>query len=84
MFLGEGRESLLVIDVQRGCARVTVGTPAPCCATATAAASRPVAPVAAASTATPGGAFEAGVDLQEDLLLLLSARLGSGLALQKS
>ena len=84
MSLSQSGERRLVVDVQRGTGGGgPVGTPAPSSTATTAAAWGPVSAVAAAaSTTTARGALEASVDLEEDLLLLLSTSLGCRLGLR--
>ena len=83
--LRQSGERRLVVDVQRGAGGGgSVGTPAPSSTAATTTAWRPVSTVAAATTASSArGTLEASIDLEEDLLLLLSAGLGGVLNLQK-
>ena len=74
---GEGRERLLVIDVER-CSSRAVHPTTPRSTTRTATGTTLATTVTAAATATTGGTLKAGIDLDEDFFLLLSFGLWGG------
>jgi hypothetical protein len=80
--LGQGRERCLIVDVESGTACCAVGTTASAAPTPTAA-GWPIASVTTAATTTTAlRTIKAGVDLNENLLVLLGTSLGRILGLQ--